>query len=538
MAPKRALLSVFDKQGIVELARLLTSEGVELISTGGTGLMLEQANVPFRHISEYSLYPELMDGRVKTLHPKIHGGILARRNNAQHMKEADDHGIGLIDLVCVNLYPFESVIEGGCTLDEAIENIDIGGPTLIRAAAKNFEGVIVLTDPTDYEPVMREIKEGGKVCLETRKRLAMKAFRSTADYDAKIDTYLSDVLCGEGVMRLAFSGGKQLRYGENWHQRAELFVEQCGECTLPAATQLHGKQMSYNNYVDLDSALQCVREVARLYENTVVAVVKHNNPCGLATGTRPADTLRAAWSGDTLSAFGSLICTNRPFDMDCALFIKDKFVEAVLAPSFEEGALNALKAKSPNIRLLTLPDDWTARSIEHTYRYILGGMLRQTRNTEQVATWRCMTRRQFPEDKKALAMFSWVACKYTHSNAIVIANEYSPGAFKVLGMGAGQPNRVDSIRRLALPKAYDNLRGVYDGLDEAEFESKAREVLSECVLSSDAFFPFADSLEAAAAGHIQYIVSPGGSIRDDEVIAAADRLNMAMVFTGMRHFLH
>ncbi|MHC1588588.1 MAG: bifunctional phosphoribosylaminoimidazolecarboxamide formyltransferase/IMP cyclohydrolase [Methermicoccaceae archaeon] len=540
VAPKRALLSVFNKQGIVELARTLVGEGVSILSTGGTAQILEESGIPLRHISEYTLYPELMDGRVKTLHPKIYGGILARRDDAHHLSEVKSFDIGLIDLVCVNLYPFESVVEAGCTLDEAIENIDIGGPTLIRAAAKNFEGVIVLTDPADYEPVMRELKEEGKVSLDTRKRLAVKAFRGVADYDAKIDMYLSDVLGDERVMRLVFSQGRQLRYGENWHQKAELFTQHhSGECTLPAAAQLHGKQMSYNNYVDLDCALQSVREVARLFEGeVVVAVVKHNNPCGLATGTRLVDTLRAAWSGDAMSAFGSLICTNHPFDDEAAQFLKDKFVEAVLAPSFEEDALATLKAKSPNIRLLALPDDWTSISIEHTYRYILGGMLRQTRDTEQVAEWRCVSRRQFPEEKKQLAMFSWVVCKYTRSNAIVIAEEYSPHSFKVLSMGAGQPNRVDSIRRLAIPKAYDNLKSRYEGLDAEELEDKIEETLSECVLSSDAFFPFPDSIEAAARGHIQYIVSPGGSIRDDEVIAAADRLNVAMVFTGMRHFLH
>jgi len=538
VAPKRALLSVFDKRGITELARFLADRGVEIISTGGTASILDEANIPFCPISEYTLYPELMNGRVKTLHPKIHGGILARRDKEHHLKEAAEHGIELIDLVCVNLYPFESVVRKGCTLDEAIENIDIGGPTLIRAAAKNFEAVVVLTDPADYEPVMKEIEHTGKVSLETRKRLAVKAFRHTANYDAKIDTYLSSELCGERVLRLMFTQGRVLRYGENWHQRAELYVEQdVTECTLPKARQLHGKQMSYNNYVDLDCALQCVRSIAALADDAVVAIVKHNNPCGLATGKRLSEVLQAAWAGDPISAFGSLICTNRPFDMEAAAFLKDKFVEAVLAPSFEPDALNALKAKSPNIRLLELEGDWSELSIEYTYRYIPGGMLRQTRDTESVAEWRCVSRRQFPEHKVPLAMFSWVACKHTRSNAIVIAEEYAPHAYRVLSMGAGQPNRVDSIRRLAIPKAYDNLKMAY-GLEGEELEEVARRVLSECVLSSDAFFPFADSIEAAAQGHIQYIVSPGGSIRDDEVIAAADRLNIAMVFTKMRHFLH
>ncbi len=533
VTPRRALLSVSDKRGIVELASFLSRMNVEIISTGGTAHLLEKEGIPFIHISEYTSYPEMLEGRVKTLHPLIHGGILAVRD--KHMGEAGREGIKPIDLVCVNLYPFEETVKRGAELDEAIENIDIGGVALIRAAAKNFRDVILLTDPDDYKCVMEELRRDGKVSLETRKRLAVKGFRTTADYDSRIDEYLSMKLLGERVVRMEFRNGRMLRYGENYHQIGEVFFDPTqAEVTLSHAIQLHGKQLSYTNVLDFDSALECVKDVYSHFDDVVVAIMKHTNPCGLATGSSLKDTLKAAWEGDPISAFGSIICTNTPFDRDSAIYLKDKFVEGILAPSFDDDALSVLKEKK-RIMLLELHGDWRKRTINHVYRFILGGVLRQTRDLALTNEWKTVTKKEFPKEKMGLAKFSWIACKHVKSNAVVIAREWTQG-FSLLSVGGGQPNRVDAIKKLAILKAIENLRREWDG--NGSFEDFAKKILSECVLSSDAFFPFPDSIEESAKGWIQYIISPGGSIRDREVIETADKYGIAMIFTGMRHFLH
>ncbi|AKB48632.1 IMP cyclohydrolase [Methanosarcina sp. Kolksee] len=536
---KRALLSVSDKTGIAEFARGLESLGVKIISTGGTAKILRDAGIEVTDVSEVTGCPEMMGGRVKTLHPRIHGGLLCLRESKEQMAEAEREDISLIDMVAVNLYPFEvTVSKESVELEEAIENIDIGGPTLLRSAAKNYRSVIVLSDPSDYGRVLKELRSTGVVSEATRAALAVKAFRHTADYDAAIDTYLSKTLLEENVLRLNFTGGVKLRYGENWHQKAYFYKDsQIEGPTLAKATQLHGKELSYNNYVDADNALQTVKELGSAHPG--VAIVKHNNPCGLATGSTLLQALQAAWDGDPISAYGSIICTNEIFDLEAATFLNGKFVEIILAPDFKPDALEYLKKKSENLRLLKLPDLREAFGTDYTYKYVIGGMLKQSRDIGLYEKWESVTDIPYPEEKRSLSEFCLKACKSTKSNSVILAHEYEPGFFMVLAMGAGQPNRVDSIRKLAATKAVENLRIIYERENpETSFEDYCQRVMSECVMASDAFFPFDDSIIHAAENDIRYIVSPGGSIRDGEVIAAANRLGVSMVFTGMRHFLH
>ncbi|WP_292380203.1 bifunctional phosphoribosylaminoimidazolecarboxamide formyltransferase/IMP cyclohydrolase [Methanosarcina sp. UBA289] len=536
---KRALLSVSDKTGIAEFARGLELLGVKIISTGGTAKILRDAGVEVTDVSEVTGFPEMMGGRVKTLHPRIHGGLLCLRESKEQMAEAEREDISLIDMVAVNLYPFEVTIsKEGVELEEAIENIDIGGPTLLRSAAKNYRSVTVLSDPSDYGRVLKELRSSGVVSEATRAALAVKAFRHTADYDAAIDTYMSRTLLGENVLRMNFTDGIKLRYGENWHQKAYFYKDSTIEGpTLAKAVQLHGKELSYNNYVDADNALQTVKELGNA--SPAVAIVKHNNPCGLATGSTLLQALQAAWDGDPISAYGSIICTNEIFDLEAATFLNGKFVEIILAPDFKPDALEYLKNKSENLRLLRLPDLKEAFGTDYTYKYVIGGMLKQSRDIGLYEKWKSVTDIPYPEEKRSLSEFCIKACKATKSNSVILAHEYEPGFFMVLAMGAGQPNRVDSIRKLAATKAVENLKIIYEREHPAtSFEDYCQKIMSECVMASDAFFPFDDSIIYAAENNIRYIVSPGGSIRDGEVIAAANRLGVAMIFTGMRHFLH
>ncbi len=536
---KRALLSVSDKTGIAEFARGLESLGVKIISTGGTAKTLRDAGIEVTDVSEVTGFPEMMGGRVKTLHPRIHGGLLCLRDSEEQMAEAVKEDISLIDMVAVNLYPFEmTVSKEGVELEEAIENIDIGGPTLLRSAAKNYRSVIVISDPSDYGHVLKELRSSGIVSDSTRAALGVKAFRHTADYDAAIDIYMSKTLLGEEVLRLKFTDGMKLRYGENWHQKAYFYKEPLIKGpSLGKVAQLHGKELSYNNYVDADNALQTVKELGN--SSPAVAIVKHNNPCGLATGSTLLRALKAAWDGDPVSAYGSIICTNEAFDLEAAAFLNGKFIEIILAPDFKPDALEYLRNKSENLRLLKLPELREAFGTEYVYKYIIGGMLKQSRDMGLYEKWESVTDIPYPEDKRSLSEFCLKACKSTKSNAVILAREYEPGFFMVLAMGAGQPNRVDSIRKLAATKAVENLRIIYERENLGiPFEKFYRKTMSECVMASDAFFPFDDSIIHAAESSIRYIVSPGGSIRDGEVIATANRLGVAMVFTGMRHFLH
>ncbi len=540
-SPRTALVSVSDKTGLLPFAQGLHALGWRILSTGGTLKFLNENGVPAVQVSEHTGSPEILDGRVKTLHPKIHGGILARRDDAAHVRQLAEHGIAPIDLTVVNLYPFrETVAKPGVTLEDAIENIDIGGPSMLRSSAKNHASVTVVCDPSDYAPVLSELQSGGATTLETRRRLAVKAFRHTADYDAAIDAHLSKALLGEQVLRLGFQPGTTLRYGENDHQKATFFPEHPsasgGEANLGSARQLHGKELSYNNLVDADAALEAVRD---LRDAPAVSVIKHLNPCGYATGATLSEAFEAAWQGDPVSAFGSVIAVSRKVDLATAERLKGRFVELLIAPGFDADALEYLQKKSKDIRLLDI-GAMAPPKHRKVYKHILGGMLEQDRDVDLWRKWEAATEAKLPEAMRPLAEFTWKACKHVKSNAIVLGYEYAPGAYTLVGMGPGQPNRIDSNLKLAQPRARENLGRIAEekGLKGAEAESFVNEALSRCVLASDAFFPFDDNVVAAHAGGIRHIVQPGGSLRDAEVIATADKLGVSLTFTGTRHFRH
>ncbi len=539
--PRTALISVSDKTGLLPFAQGLHALGWRILSTGGTLKFLNDNAIPATQVSDHTGSPEILDGRVKTLHPKIHGGILARRDDADHVTQMGEHGIAPIDLVAVNLYPFrETVAKEGVTLEDAIENIDIGGPSMLRSSAKNHNDVTVICNPDDYAVVLAELQASGSTTLETRRRLAVTAFRHTADYDSAIDAHLSKALLGEQVLRLGFRPGSALRYGENGHQKASFYPEfesaTLGESNLGSAKQLHGKELSYNNLVDADAALEAVRD---LQGEAAVAIIKHMNPCGYATGKTLEGAFEAAWQGDPVSAFGSVIAVSRKVDLATAERLKGRFVELLIAPGFDADALEFLQKKSKDIRLL---DIGTMVPPKHrkVYKHILGGMLEQDRDVDLNRKWESVSAAKMPENMRPLAEFTWKACKHVKSNAIVLGYEYAPGGYTLVGMGPGQPNRIDSNLKLAQPRARENLARIAaeQGLSGAEAESFVKQALSHCVLASDAFFPFDDNVLAAHEGGIKHIVQPGGSLRDPEVIATADKLGISMTFTGTRHFRH
>jgi phosphoribosylaminoimidazolecarboxamide formyltransferase / IMP cyclohydrolase len=560
MKIKRALVSVFDKAGIIDFVRELHKNEIEIISTGGTAKSIRDAGIPVKDVSEVTGFPETMNGRVKTLHPLIHGGILACRDNDEHMQSVSDLKIPLIDLIVVNLYPFLEVIKDeNVALDIAIENIDIGGPTMIRAAAKNYKHVTVVTDPTDYNKIIRQINEKGEVNLETRANLAIKVFHTISQYDGAIDTYLSQKIADESRLHMCYTGGETLRYGENSHQQAKFYKDlNSTETSTADADVLNGKAMSYNNYVDANAALEVVKDLPA--DKPAVSVIKHMNPCGLATGQTVGEAIARAWEGDVISAFGGVIATNSKVDMAFAEFLKGdsvkhlsysvvdgeyipaevptgKFVEVVIAPDYDDDAFEFLKAKSKTIRLLkTKP---TIEKEKTTFRSITGGLLVQTRDDQLMDRFEVVTEKQFSDSYKALAEFTIVACKNTKSNAIVLGREYLPNQFQVIGMGAGQPNRVDSMRKLSITKARENMRREFDARDiQGDFETWWLEQVGKMVLVSDAFFPFDDTVREAASFGIKHIIQPGGSMRDDDAIKACNELGVAMAFTGLRHFNH
>ena len=528
----RALISVSDKAGIVEFARILAQSGVEILSTGGTARMLSENNVPVKTVYSHTGFPEIMDGRVKTLHPKIHGGLLAVRDNPAHIEQMNKNGIVPIDLVVVNLYPFKVTIEKpGVTVEEAIENIDIGGPAMIRSAAKNHAYVTVVVDPADYAAIAEAVKTGNGIPYEKRKFLAVKAFSHTAEYDAAIDVYFSRKYLNEEVLRLNYRNGVELRYGENPHQSAMFFKSNdCTEPCMGTAQQLHGKELSYNNIVDGDAALEAVKELADVPS---AAVIKHTNPCGYATGKTLDEALSAAWSGDPISAFGSVIAVSQPVDITSAKVLAGRFVEILIAPDFSKDALTYLKEKSSQLRILKVGTLKGKKEERFVYKHVVGAMLKQDRDVVECEKWDTVTKAQFPENKAPLARFAWKACKHTKSNAIVLAQEYAHGVYRVVGMGAGQPNRVDSLRKLSITKARENFAS-----EQKKTGGDFAKEFSELVLASDAYFPFPDNIEEAHKAGIRYIVEPGGSKRDNEVIEACNKYGIAMVFTGTRHFRH
>jgi phosphoribosylaminoimidazolecarboxamide formyltransferase/IMP cyclohydrolase len=512
----RALISVSDKAGIVELASLLKSLDVELLSTGGTAKLLRENGLKVRDVSDLTGFPEMLDGRVKTLHPKVHGGLLAIRSNPEHQAQVKEHGIEFIDMVVVNLYPFEkTALKPGVTLEELIENIDIGGPSMLRSAAKNFEDVTVLVDAADYPAVMEELqRNGGNISRETRARLSRKAFATTAAYDSAISATLQKRANGEfpEVLHLNYRKVMDLRYGENPHQKAALYRNPAmAGRGLAAAPQLQGKELSYNNLVDLEAAWRLAQE----FEEPATMVIKHTNPCGAATGATLEESYLRAVEVDPVSAYGSVIAFNRAVNGPTAQELAKLFVEAVVAPGFEAPALELLAGKK-NLRLLdmsaTAGDDLGLQ-----FKTVGGGLLVQTPDSlpAQPDAWKCVTERQpSPEEMEAM-IFAWRIVKHVKSNAIVFAR-----AGVLVGVGAGQMSRVDSVKLAA---------------------TKARELkhaLEGTVLASDAFFPFPDGVEEAARAGVKAVVEPGGSVRDNDVIAAANQHRLAMVFTGVRHFSH
>ncbi|PZQ61910.1 MAG: bifunctional phosphoribosylaminoimidazolecarboxamide formyltransferase/inosine monophosphate cyclohydrolase [Sphingomonas taxi] len=518
---RRALLSVSDKDGIVALATTLAAKGVELVSTGGTAKALRDAGLDVRDISELTGFPEMMDGRVKTLHPLVHGGLLAVRDDAAHAASMREHGIGAIDLVVVNLYPFEATVARGAARDEVVENIDIGGPSMVRSAAKNHAFVAIVTDPADYPLVA-----AGETTLADRKRLAAKAFATTAAYDGAIARWFAGTDQGEtfpATLPLTLRrAGPELRYGENPHQHAAFYAATGVDTPgIGQARQVQGKALSYNNYNDADAALELVAEF-RDADPTCV-IVKHANPCGVATAATLADAYEAAFACDTVSAFGGIIAVNRALDRATAEAITGIFTEVVVAPDADDEAL-ALFAAKKNLRLLltgALPDP--ARG-GLGVKSIAGGWLVQSRDAGRVlpADLKVVTKRQPSAQELADCLFAWTVAKHVKSNAIVYARGGSTA-----GVGAGQMNRLESAR-IAAWKAKD--AAAKAGWSEPRTIGSA--------VASDAFFPFADGLLAAVEAGATAVIQPGGSIRDDEVIAAADAAGLAMVFTGMRHFRH
>ncbi|HEY0077072.1 MAG TPA: bifunctional phosphoribosylaminoimidazolecarboxamide formyltransferase/IMP cyclohydrolase [Pyrinomonadaceae bacterium] len=529
---RRALLSVSDKRGLVEFARALGSFGVELLSTGGTAQALREAGVEVRDVSDVTGFPEMLDGRVKTLHPRIHGALLALRDDDAHVAALAEHSIEPIDMVVVNLYPFErTIVRPGVTLAEAVEQIDIGGPAMIRSAAKNFRDVAVVVLTEDYAPLVEELRRtGGALSLATRSALAWRAFRRTCEYDAHVYNYLGqhaapesfvldfEAQLGELVaqdaphnalwpsLNLSLKKISDLRYGENPHQHAALY-DAGEEGGVAHAALLSGKEMSFNNYVDADAAWQLVSD----FDRTACAIIKHTNPAGVGTGASPAEAYRRALATDPVSAFGGIVAFNRTVDVEAARAVTEIFTEVVVAPDYEEAAIETFRAKK-NLRILRVGVTEEAEGLD--YKRIGGGLLVQTRDAHRLTpdALKVVTERQPTDEEMAALLFAWTVCKHTKSNAIVYAR-----AGQTVGVGAGQMSRVDSVRIGAM---------------------RAQLPLPGSVLASDAFFPFRDGIDEAARHGITAVIQPGGSLRDAEVVEAANQHGLSMVFTGVRHFKH
>ncbi len=516
-AVRRALISVSDKSGIIEFARELAALGVEILSTGGTWKLLKNNDIAVREISDYTGFPEMMDGRVKTLHPKVHGGILGRRGTDDAVMAG--HDISPIDLVVVNLYPFQqTVARDDCSFDDAVENIDIGGPTMLRAAAKNHRDVTVVVDANDYQRVLAEIKSDGATRAETRLDLAIKTFEHTAQYDGAIANHFGKLVEGGDenfgrTFNLQLRKSMSLRYGENPHQKSAFYIDpHATEAGIATARQLQGKELSYNNIADTDAALECVKQ----FDAPACVIVKHANPCGVATAANILDAYQLAYSTDTESAFGGIIAFNRELDAATATAIcEQQFVEVIIAPSIAADAAKAVAAKK-NVRLLEC-GEWTQSAPALDYKRVNGGLLVQDRDDGVInaGDLKVVTKRLPTEAEIADLLFTWRVAKFVKSNAIV----YGRG-LRTIGVGAGQMSRINSAR-------IAGIKAEHAGLD-----------VTGAVMASDAFFPFRDGIDNAAAAGISCVIQPGGSMRDDEVIAAADEHNMAMVFTGIRHFRH
>ncbi|HCZ9282206.1 TPA: bifunctional phosphoribosylaminoimidazolecarboxamide formyltransferase/IMP cyclohydrolase [Vibrio alginolyticus] len=523
---RRALISVSDKTGIVEFAQALAERGVDILSTGGTARLLAEQGITVTEVSDHTGFPEMMDGRVKTLHPKIHGGVLGRRGQDDDVMEK--HGINPIDMVVVNLYPFaETVAKEGCTLADAVENIDIGGPTMVRSAAKNHKDVTIVVNAGDYGRVIAEMDENDKsLTLETRFDLAIAAFEHTASYDGMIANYFGTMVPSYGenkdgdeeskfprTFNQQFEKKQDMRYGENSHQAAAFYVEaNPQEASVSTARQIQGKALSYNNIADTDAALECVKE----FNEPACVIVKHANPCGVALGKDILEAYNRAYQTDPTSAFGGIIAFNQELDAETATAIVERqFVEVIIAPSVSAEAIEVVAAKK-NVRLLEC-GEWTTKTTGFDVKRVNGGLLVQDRDQGMVSLddLKVVSKRQPTEEELKDALFCWKVAKYVKSNAIV----YSKSDMTI-GVGAGQMSRVYSAKIAGIKAADEGLQ------------------VEGCVMASDAFFPFRDGIDAAAEAGIKCVIQPGGSMRDDEVIAAADEHGMAMIFTGMRHFRH
>jgi phosphoribosylaminoimidazolecarboxamide formyltransferase/IMP cyclohydrolase len=510
----RALLSVSDKRGLVEFARGLGELGIEIVSTGGTARELEEAGVAVRSISDFTGFPEIMDGRVKTLHPKLYAGLLARRDDPQHLQAAEDQEVEFVDLVCVNLYPFErTAARRGVDDAEVVENVDVGGPTMIRAAAKNHEFAAVVVRPESYDAVLEELREGDRrLSLSTRESLAGEAFAYTARYDTAIARWFAEKQEEFPPLHVrAFEKVLDLPYGENPHQRAAYYAQVGARMHVLSMVRQHGgKELSFNNLLDLNSARLLVSE----FKVPACAIVKHNNPCGCAVGESGLDAYRRAFAADPLSAFGGVICVNRPVDRALAEAILSQFAEVVFAPGYDDDALEALCSK-PNLRILEDNERRTMNRSEQDTKRVLGGLLVQDRDMdlEDRSEMQVVTERHPGEEEWGEMLFAWKVCKHVRSNAIVLSRELA-----TVGIGAGQMSRVDSVR-IALEKA-------------------AGKELEGAAMASDAFFPFPDGPQLAIEAGVRAIIQPGGSVRDHEVVEAADAAGITMVFTRRRHFRH
>ncbi|END2489433.1 TPA: bifunctional phosphoribosylaminoimidazolecarboxamide formyltransferase/IMP cyclohydrolase [Vibrio vulnificus] len=523
---RRALISVSDKTGIVEFAQALAERGVDILSTGGTARLLAEQGIAVTEVSDYTGFPEMMDGRVKTLHPKVHGGVLGRRGQDDEVMAK--HGINPIDMVVVNLYPFaETVAKEGCTLVDAVENIDIGGPTMVRSAAKNHKDVTIVVNASDYHRVITEMDANDtSLTLETRFDLAIAAFEHTAAYDGMIANYFGTMVPSYGenkegdeeskfprTFNQQFIKKQDMRYGENSHQAAAFYVEaNPQEASVATARQIQGKALSYNNIADTDAALECVKE----FNEPACVIVKHANPCGVALGKDILEAYNRAYQTDPTSAFGGIIAFNQELDAETATAIVERqFVEVIIAPSVSAEAMEVVAAKK-NVRLLEC-GEWTTKTTGFDVKRVNGGLLVQDRDQGMVSLddLKVVSKRQPTEEELKDALFCWKVAKYVKSNAIV----YSKGDMTI-GVGAGQMSRVYSAKIAGIKAADEGLQ------------------VEGCVMASDAFFPFRDGIDAAAEAGIKCVIQPGGSMRDDEVIAAADEHGMAMIFTGMRHFRH
>jgi phosphoribosylaminoimidazolecarboxamide formyltransferase/IMP cyclohydrolase len=507
----RAILSVSDKTGIVEFARGLAELGIEIVSTGGTAQTLADAGVPTRGISDFTGFPEIMDGRVKTLHPKLYAGLLAVRDDASHLQAAEEHDVELVDLVCVNLYPFERFAgRRGATEAEVIENIDIGGPTMIRAAAKNFAFAAPVVSPASYDAVLAELRESdGRLSLPTRESLAAEAFAYTARYDTAITRWFQEKREDFPPLFVrAYEKELDLPYGENPHQRAAYYSQVGARIhVLSMVSQLGGKELSFNNLLDLDSARLLLGE----FQIPTCVIVKHNNPCGTAVSGDVQEAYERAFACDPISAFGGVVCLNRPVDAQLAAALLEQFIEVLFAPGYTDEALELLSQKQ-NMRILRDQERRSVSALEPAMRQVIGGMLVQDRDLEDAGETQVVTERRPTEAERQELAFAWKVCKHVRSNAIVLSKDLA-----TVGVGAGQMSRVDSVR-LAIEKSRPDLHGA--------------------VMASDAFFPFPDGPQMAIDAGITAIIQPGGSVRDPEVVKAADAAGIAMIFTSRRHFKH